>query len=92
MATGRTQFGGSPFRKFRRVVSPPDLSLVVGAPPGYARASTATTLKLVMVHGPKEVTMATSVASRPRPIKMRPIRRVLCRASNVNQRSRAQRV
>jgi hypothetical protein len=49
--------------------------------------SSVITLKLVSVHGPNEVTIATSVASRPRAIKMRPIRGLLWRASNVYQRS-----
>jgi hypothetical protein len=40
-------------------------------------------LKLASVQGPKEVTIATSVASRPRAIRMRPTRGVLWRASNV---------
>ena len=38
------------------------------------------------LHGPNEVTIATSVASRPRAIKIRPMRGVLWRASNVYQR------
>jgi hypothetical protein len=50
--------------------------------------SSVMTLKLARVHNPKEVTIATSVASRPRAIKMRPTRGVLCRASNVYQRPR----
>ena len=44
------------------------------------------TLKLASVHGPNEVSIATSVASRPRAIKMRPMRGLLWRASNVYQR------
>ncbi len=44
------------------------------------------TLKLASVHGPNEVTIATSVASRPRAIKIRPMRGLLWRASNVYQR------
>ena len=52
-----------------------------------ARTSSVTTLKLAIVQGPNEVTMATSVASRPRAIRMRPMRGVLWRASNVYQRS-----
>jgi hypothetical protein len=35
------------------------------------------TLKLASVHGPNEVTIATSVASRPRAIRMRPMRGLL---------------
>lgn len=42
-----------------------------------AVTSSAMTLKLASVHGPNEVTIATSVASRPRAIRMRPIRGVL---------------
>jgi hypothetical protein len=49
--------------------------------------SWVTTLKLASVHGPNEVTIATSVASRPRAIRMRPMRGLLWRASNVYQRS-----
>jgi hypothetical protein len=48
--------------------------------------SSVITLKPASVHGPNEVTIATSVASRPRAIKMRPIRGLLWRASNVYQR------
>ncbi len=40
-------------------------------------ASWVITLKLASVHGPNEVTIATSVASRPRAIKMRPMRGLL---------------
>src|SRR5216684_5300443 len=43
------------------------------------------TLKPARVHRPNEVTIATSVASRPRAIRMRPMRGVLWRASNVYQ-------
>ncbi len=49
--------------------------------------SSVTTLKPASVWGPNEVTIATSVASRPRAIRMRPMRGSLCRASNVYQRS-----
>ena len=49
-------------------------------------ASSVITLKLASVQGPNEVTIATSVASRPRAIRMRPMRGMLCRASNVYQR------
>ena len=48
--------------------------------------SSVMTLKPASVHGPNEVTIATSVASHPRAIKMRPIRGSLRRASNVYQR------
>ncbi len=48
--------------------------------------SSVITLKPTIVHGPNEVTMATSVASRPRAIRMRPMRGVLWRASKVYQR------
>ena len=47
--------------------------------------SSVITLKPASVHGPNEVTIATSVASRPRAIKMRPMRGLLWRASNVYQ-------
>src|SRR5260370_11192339 len=39
------------------------------------------TLKLASVHGPNEVTIATSVASRPRAIKIRPMRGLLWRGA-----------
>jgi len=39
--------------------------------------STVITLKLASVQGPNEVTIATSVASRPRAIRMRPMRGML---------------
>jgi hypothetical protein len=48
--------------------------------------SSVNTLKPASMHGPKEVTIATSVASRPRAINIRPMRGVLWRASNVYQR------
>ena len=51
-----------------------------------AATSSVTTLKPASVQGPNDVTMATSVASRPRAIRMRPIRGVLWRASKVYQR------
>jgi hypothetical protein len=49
--------------------------------------SSVITLKPASVHGPNEVTIATSVASRPRAIRMRPMRGLLWRASHVYQRS-----
>jgi hypothetical protein len=48
--------------------------------------SSVNTLKLDNWLGPKEVTIATSVASRPFAIKIRPMRGLLWRASNVYQR------
>jgi hypothetical protein len=48
--------------------------------------SSVITLKPASVHGPNEVTIATSVASRPRAIKMRPMRGTLLRESKVYQR------
>ena len=48
--------------------------------------SSVITLKPASVQGPNEVTIATSVASRPRAIKMRPMRGLLWRASNVYHR------
>jgi hypothetical protein len=45
--------------------------------------SSAETLKLVSVFGPKLVAIATSAASRPRAISMRPMRGVLNRASKM---------
>ena len=40
----------------------------------HQATSSVNTLKLARLHGPNEVTIATSVASRPRAIKMRPMR------------------
>ena len=48
--------------------------------------SSVITLKPASVQGPKEVTIATSVASRPRAIRMRPMRGTLLRGSKVYQR------
>ena len=53
---------------------------------GTGVTSSVITLKPASVHGPNEVTIATSVASRPRAIRMRPMRGWLWRASNVYQR------
>ena len=47
--------------------------------------SSVITLKAASVQGPNEVKIATSVASRPRAIRMRPMRGSLWRASNVYQ-------
>jgi len=41
---------------------------------GTGLTSSVITLKPASVHGPNEVTIATSVASRPRAIRMRPMR------------------
>src|ERR1700694_4304598 len=48
-----------------------------------AGISSAQTLKLSSVLGPNVVAIATSHASRPRAIRMRPIRGTLLRGSNV---------
>ena len=48
--------------------------------------SSVTTLKSASVQGPNEVTIATSVASRPRAIRMRPRRGTLLRGSKICQR------
>src|SRR6516164_1586387 len=53
---------------------------------GTEVTSSVITLKPASAHGPNEVTMATSVASRPRAIRIRSILGLLCRASNVYQR------
>jgi hypothetical protein len=42
-----------------------------------AGTSSVLTLKLASLHGPNSVTIATSVASRPRAIRMRPMRGLL---------------
>ncbi len=44
--------------------------------------SSVHTWNFVKVPGPNEVVSATSVASRPRAIKTRPMRGALCRASS----------
>ena len=49
--------------------------------------SSVHTLKLSSVDGPKLVVSATSAASRPRAIRMRPMRGVLLRGSKVYQPS-----
>src|SRR3954470_11955793 len=53
------------------------------SPPGI---SSVQTLKLSSVLGPKVVAIATSHASRPRAIRIRPTRGTLLRGSNVCQR------
>ena len=50
------------------------------------RTSSVTTSKFAKVDRPKLVDSATSVASRPRAMRMRPMRGTLWRASNVYQR------
>ena len=52
----------------------------------YSATSSVQTVKPDRIDGPNTVEIATSVASRPRAIRMRPIRGMLCRASNVYQR------
>lgn len=52
-----------------------------------ALISSAHTLKLSSVEGPKLVVSATSAASLPQAIRTRPMRGVLFRASNVYQSS-----
>ncbi len=53
---------------------------------GYSTTSSVTTVKPESTEGPKIVEMATSVASRPLAIKIRPMRGMLWRASKVYQR------
>src|ERR1700724_428180 len=48
--------------------------------------SSVITLKPARVHGPNEITIATSVASRPRAIRMRPMRGTWLRGSKAYQR------
>ena len=48
--------------------------------------SSATTVKLLSVFGPKVVVIATSAESRPRAISTRPMRGMLLRASKVYHR------
>ena len=62
------------------------LSMPEGDRAGYSVTSSVITLKPASVHGPNEVTIATSVASRPRAIRMRPMRGTLFRGSKVCQR------
>src|SRR5262249_33532751 len=49
-------------------------------------ASSVCTAKRLSTFGPKVVLNATSAASRPRAITIRPMRGTLCRASNAYQR------
>src|ERR671933_1427910 len=53
--------------------------------PNYERTSSVMTSKFANLDGPKLVDSATSVASRPRAMRMRPMRGLLWRASNVYQ-------
>src|SRR5207248_410386 len=55
-----------------------------------ALATSAQTVMERNVAGPKVVIIATSRASRPRPMSTRPTRRALLRGSNVHQRSPSQ--
>ena len=71
-ATG-TRFGAAAVENRHLLVAATDVT------------SSVIKLKPASMHGPNEVTMATSVASRPRAIRMRPILGLLCRASNVYQ-------
>ena len=52
----------------------------------YVGTSSVCTLKSTRVHGPKVVAIATSVASRPRATRIRPMRGVLLRASKLYHR------
>jgi hypothetical protein len=54
---------------------------------GRYRTSSVMTVKFVNFAFPNDVVMAQSVASRPVAIKTRPMRRTLCLASKVHQRS-----
>ncbi len=54
---------------------------------GVSATSAVTTSKRSRVFGPKHMVIGTSPASRPRAMTMRPMRRLLCRASKVYQRS-----
>ncbi len=62
------------------------LSMPEGDIAGYSVTSSVKTRKPASVHGPNDVTIATSVASRPRAIRMRPMRGTLLRGSKVYQR------
>jgi hypothetical protein len=69
-------------------VTPTPCFLPTGQTEGAAHVtSSVNILNFVRAHGPNEVTIATSVASRPRAIRMRPTRGLLWRASRVYQRS-----
>lgn len=57
----------------------------VGCEAPYCGCSTVSTWKLTSLLDPKLVEIATSIASRPRPMRIRPIRGTLWRASNVYQ-------
>src|SRR5215218_5944230 len=88
---------GKPHRDLGGAEIPGDVAIELGrrqAEPAVARreqargllerahgSSRVVTLKPASVHAPKLVESATSVASRPRAIRMRPMRGMLCRAS-----------
>ena len=72
------------YRNHRRIRQKHEKRHVFAGSPDVT--SSVITLKPASVHGPNDVTIATSVASRPRAIKMRPMRGLLWRASNVYQR------
>ena len=69
--------------RLSRKISIPSALAVLGSGNRHGPVSAADvtssviTLKPASVQGPKEVTMATSVASRPRAIKIRPMRGLL---------------
>ena len=70
----------------KRAAAPGNFAGCHGPADAASGTSSVTTLKPVSVHGLNSVTIATSVASRPRAIRMRPMRGLLWRASNVYQR------
>src|SRR5258708_5054258 len=82
----------SPFKGAPTVIAAIAMTLIHRQAVRHGLAGTADvtslviTLKLASVHGPNEVTIATSGASPPRAIKIRPMRGLLWRASNVYQR------
>src|SRR5258708_22344315 len=76
----------SPFKGAPTVIAAIAMTLIHKQAVRHRFAGTApvtslvVTLKLASVHGPNEVTIATSVASRPRAIKIRPMRGLLWRS------------
>jgi hypothetical protein len=70
-------FGSPEFSALGEGQEPESANGEVLAGIAYRRLSFGGTLKLASVQGPNEVTIATSVASRPRAIRMRPMRGML---------------
>ena len=86
-AAGRPRASRAPAIPGRRIEPHwrPREGLSAACGPHAATTSSVWTLKLASLVAPKLVERATSVASRPRAIRMRPMRGLLWRASKVYQ-------